>query len=202
MTRLPQDVPGRQRPWKLCAFAGALIPALSTQAYVYKPTSVGYGEREAIALASILDTDDDGVMSQMSRRNGLACQGLPALPPVPNRKTLPTFQALLRMVVCGSCTGSVWLRKDRCSCCRFDAPHAGCGNAVRPKAAATSTMDGGGRHPHAPSSSQYDSHWCLPSSRPQQAPIHLAPSPNHLQTLFHVRHVIAPRTQTRQPLQC
>lgn len=173
MTRLLQHVPGRQWPWKLCAFAGALIPAHSTQAYVpIQTTSKGYGQVPSSTQMTKQSMSQDG-QTQGRRLD------LPALLPVPNRKTLRTFHApLSEWSFVAAAQAGCGRERTGAPAAAGDAPHAGCGNAVRPrKAAATSTMDGqraAGRHPHPQPA---------PPSLLQQAPIHLAPSPK---TIFRL----------------
>lgn len=166
-------MPGREWPWKLCAFAGALIPAHSTQAYVpIQTTSMGYGQVPSSTQMTKQSMSQDG--QALGRR-----LDLPALLPVPNRKTLRTFHApLSEWSFAAAAQAGCGRERTGAPAAAGDAPHAGCGNAVRPrKAAATSTMDGqraAGRHPHPQPA---------PPSLLQQAPIHLAPSPK---TIFRL----------------
>lgn len=183
MTRLsPQDVPGRQRPWILCAFAGALIPTHSTQAYVYEPPW-------ALVSSSTQMTKES--MSQDGQTQGGRLD-LPALLPVPNRKTLRTFHApLSEWSFAAAALAGCGRERTGAPAAAGDAPHAGCGNAVRPKAAATSTMDGQRAGTHTPQTPQTPS---IPS------PTNSNPPRSIPQTIFRLcGHCTA---RTRQPLQC
>lgn len=179
MTRLLQHVPGRQWPWKLCAFAGALIPAHSTQAYVpIQTTSKGYGQVPSPTQMTKQSMSQDG-QTQGRRLD------LPALLPVPNRKTLRTFHApLSEWSFVAAAQAGCGRERTGAPAAAGDAPHAGCGNAVRPrKAAATSTMDGqraAGRHPHPPTSPS------IPSPTSPNPPRSIPQ--NHLQTLWSLHH--------------
>lgn len=130
------------------------------------------------------DTDDEAVhvarWTDARAPPGPACLATSAKQE--NSSHLPCSP--LRMVVCGSCTGRVWPRKDRCTCCRrrctacwmrecsssqegsgdfHDGRAAGCGQAPTPP-----------NQPLHPISNQPQS----TSRHPQ----------NHLQTLWSLHH--------------
>lgn len=132
----------------------------------------------------VVDTDDEAV--HVARWTGARAPPGPACLATSakqeNSSHLPCSP--LRMVVCGSCTGRVWPRKDRCTCCRrrctacwmrecsssqegsgdfHDGRAAGCGQAPTPPTS-----------PSIPSPTSPNP----PRSIPQ----------NHLQTLWSLHH--------------
>lgn len=130
----------------------------------------------------------------MSQEDGQTQGGLPPGPAClatsakqENSSYLPCSP--LRMVVCGSCTGRVWLRKYRCTCCRRRcttcwmrecSSSQGSGDFHDGRAA--------GRHPHPPNPPSIPSP--TNSNLPRSIP----------QTIFRLCGHCT--TRTRQPLQC
>lgn len=121
----------------------------------------------------VVDTDDEAVhvarWTDARAPPGPACLATSAKQE--NSSHLPCSP--LRMVVCGSCTGRVWPRKDRCTCCRRRCTTCWMREC-------SSSQEGSGRLPRWTGSGlRAGTHTPQPAppSLLQQAPIHLAPSP-------------------------
>lgn len=141
--------------------------------------NTGLRVRTSMGSGLVVDTDDEGVhvarWTDARGPPGPACLATSAKQE--NSSHLPCSP--LRMVVCGSCTGRVWPRKDRCTCCRRRctacwmrecSSSQGSGDFHDGRAA--------GRHPHPPNPPNPLHPF---SNKLQSTSLH---PPNHLQTLW------------------